>query len=97
MFMVIVLNCVALALEGPHVVPGSTLDRALVWSNVVFTAIYVAEAGMKSFAYTFTAYIKRITNQASRVAAQPLLARRRACASAAACPAWQPGCSRDSV
>eukprot|EP00198_Chlamydomonas_reinhardtii_P001158 XP_001690493.1 voltage-gated Ca2+ channel, alpha subunit [Chlamydomonas reinhardtii] len=63
MFAVILANCVTLALENPYIVPGSPLDQALVWSNVGFTVIFGVEALLKSFAYTFTAYIKRVTNQ----------------------------------
>ncbi|KAG2432797.1 hypothetical protein HXX76_008531 [Chlamydomonas incerta] len=63
MFAVILANCVTLALENPYIVPGSPLDKALVWSNVGFTIIFAVEALLKAFAYTFTAYIKRVTNQ----------------------------------
>ncbi|KAG2448926.1 hypothetical protein HYH02_006274 [Chlamydomonas schloesseri] len=63
MFVVILANCITLALENPYIVPGSPLDKALVWSNVGFTIIFAIEALLKSFAYTFVAYIKRVTNQ----------------------------------
>ncbi|GIL78272.1 hypothetical protein Vretifemale_7701, partial [Volvox reticuliferus] len=63
MFALILLNCVSLALENPYVRPGSPMDKALFWSNVGFTIIFTIEAAIKTFAFTFRAYIKRITNQ----------------------------------
>jgi hypothetical protein len=63
MFTLILLNCVSMALENPYVRPGSPMDKALFWSNVSFTIVFTVEALVKVFAYTFVAYIKRITNQ----------------------------------
>ncbi|KXZ47565.1 hypothetical protein GPECTOR_34g724 [Gonium pectorale] len=63
MFGLILLNCMAMAMENPYITPGSSMEKALVWSNVGFTALFSVEALLKMFAYTFVAYIKRITNQ----------------------------------
>lgn len=63
MFALIVLNCVGMTLEHPYIRAGSPLDKALYWSNVGFTILFTIEAVVKMFAYTFIAYIKRITNQ----------------------------------
>lgn len=63
MFALILLNCVALALENPYIEDGSQMDLALRWSNIGFTIIFTIEAITKIFAYTFVAYIKRLTNQ----------------------------------
>ncbi|GIL57898.1 hypothetical protein Vafri_13128 [Volvox africanus] len=63
MFTLILLNCVSMALENPFIRPGSLMEKALFWSNVGFTIIFTIEAAIKMFAFTFRAYIKRITNQ----------------------------------
>ncbi|GLI63280.1 hypothetical protein VaNZ11_006186 [Volvox africanus] len=63
MFALILLNCVSMALENPFIRPGSPMEKALFWSNVGFTIIFTIEAAIKMFAFTFSAYIKRITNQ----------------------------------
>ena len=39
------------------------MRQALQWSEVGFTIIFGVEAVLKIFAFTFTSYIKDITNQ----------------------------------
>ncbi len=66
MLVLIVLNCMLMALENPRVEPSSTLGLLLYWSDVGFTIVFGIEVLVKSFAFTFNLYIREITNQASR-------------------------------
>ncbi len=65
MLAIVALNCLMMIIEGPHVKAGSTLDTALYWSDVGFTIVFGLEVAAKSCVYTFTRYIRDITNQAS--------------------------------
>lgn len=63
LLIIISLNCVAMAMEGPMWAPGSPMFEALYWCDVGFTILFGIEAAIKMFAFTFVAYIKDITNQ----------------------------------
>jgi hypothetical protein len=63
MLAMIVLNCVAMALENPDIEPGSLQDIILEWSDASFTIIFCAEALAKIVAFTFARYIRDIANQ----------------------------------
>jgi hypothetical protein len=63
MLVLILMNCCFMALEGPHIDNGSTLDKAMYWSDVAFTILFGVEVLAKSFAFTFRLYIKETTNQ----------------------------------
>jgi hypothetical protein len=63
MLVLILINCCFMALEGPYVDDGSTLDKAMYWSDVAFTILFGLEVLAKNFAFTFKLYIKETTNQ----------------------------------
>jgi hypothetical protein len=67
MLVIILANCICMALEGPRVVQDSTLGQTLRWSDVGFTAIFGVEVLLKCFAFTFRLYIKEVTNQVGEV------------------------------
>lgn len=62
-FVIIFLNCIQMALESPFVEEDSHLGLALYWSDVAFTIVFGIEVLVKSFAFTFKAYIKDGANQ----------------------------------
>jgi len=61
--VIILLNCVVMALEGPWYPPDSTFAQALYWSDVGFTVVFGLEVLVKSYAFTFSLYIRQIPNQ----------------------------------
>ncbi len=71
MIGIIFLNCIQMALESPYVEPGSTLDLAIYYSDIGYTIIFGLEVLIKSFAFTFRAYIKNVPNQVRDVAQRP--------------------------
>lgn len=63
MFALILLNCVAMAYEYPHMRKGALDTAVLHWADVAFTAIFGVEAALKILAFTFRGYIASATNK----------------------------------
>ncbi|WIA07983.1 hypothetical protein OEZ85_007455 [Tetradesmus obliquus] len=63
MFFFIVLNCVAMAYEYPHMSRDNLDGAILFWSDMVFTICFSIEALMKVVAFGFKPYISFFQNQ----------------------------------
>jgi Ion transport protein len=63
MVVAILLSCVAMALEGPHVVPGSKLDAFLFYNNLVLTVVFAVELVLKLLTYGLLGYWKKFSNR----------------------------------
>ncbi|WIA28050.1 hypothetical protein OEZ86_010635 [Tetradesmus obliquus] len=63
MFFFIVLNCVAMAYEYPHMSRDNLDGAILFWSDMVFTICFAIEALMKVVAFGFKPYISFFQNQ----------------------------------
>eukprot|EP00798_Chlamydomonas_sp_ICE-L_P015920 gene15920-22054_t len=61
--VIILLNCVVMTLENPNLDRDSTMGQAVYWADVGFTTLFGIEVIAKTFAFTFKAYIKDITNK----------------------------------
>lgn len=59
---IILFNMLIMALDSPNMDDASTLGRILYYSNLACTLIFAFEALAKVFAWTFSAYIRKIVN-----------------------------------
>ncbi len=65
MLVLIMINCILMAMESPRIKEGSPLALLLYWSDVGFTIIFGVEVVLKSLAFTFTTYMGQLTNAVS--------------------------------
>jgi hypothetical protein len=59
MVLVILVNCVEMAMERPALDPDSAESDALHYIDMACTIIFCVEAGLKIFAFSFTVYIRQ--------------------------------------